>query len=326
MHFRFDAPQFFDLSIYQVILAIVLDLFFGDPVEWPHLTKFVGKIAAIYEAFFVKHFGRTISSGLRFYLAVNATFVLGYCLIFWILVGIPMLSWLAWLFQIFVLYQTIAAMDLHQHVRRIWEALSVSDLPMARERLSKIVGRDTAALDESEISRATIESAAEGAVDGFVGVMFFAILGVPGAIIYRVTNTLDSIVGHRNEQYELFGKASARADDVLGWIPARLCGAIIASRQAFVSWQKIRIEAEQHASPNAGWSEAAMAYAVDVKLGGDNFYNGEKISTPIFNEKGRVPAPGDIPQALSCIWYVFIITAFLLIVALCICAWFHDLV
>ena len=179
--------------------------------------------------------------------------------------------------------------------KRSCNALVCSDLDAARRRLSYIVGRDTQTLDESEISRATIESVAESLVDGIVAPLFWAVIGgAPGALIYRTANTLDSMVGHRTPAYEKFGKLSARIDDLLNWVPARMCALMICLFRIPGSWRKVGREAAAHASPNAGWPEAAMAYALGVRLGGTNYYDGEPVQGPIFNGSGRAAGVSDI--------------------------------
>ncbi|HZC34883.1 MAG TPA: CobD/CbiB family cobalamin biosynthesis protein, partial [Chthoniobacterales bacterium] len=126
----------------------------------------------------------------------------------------------------------------------------------------------------------------------------------PGALIYRTANTLDSIVGHRTEAYEKFGKTSARIDDLLNWLPARICALALCLFGSPASWATVRREAIRHASPNAGWSEAAMAYALGVRLGGRNFYDGVCIELPVFNASGRAAAVADIRASLIWMWWL----------------------
>jgi adenosylcobinamide-phosphate synthase len=160
-------------------------------------------------------------------------------------------------------------------------------------------------LDESGISRAAIESVAESTTDAVLAPLFWSLVGgAPGALIYRTANTLDSIVGHRNERYEKFGKASARIDDVLNWLPARICGATFCILSSAVCWKTLCREVAGHASPNAGWSEAGMAYALGVRLGGDNCYDGQWVPGSIFNAPGRAAAPADIAASLAWMWRV----------------------
>jgi adenosylcobinamide-phosphate synthase len=219
-----------------------------------------------------------------------------------------------------VIYQSIAAKDLHAHAEAVLKPLERNDLKEARNKLSRIVGRDTDLLDECGITRGVVESVAESLTDGMIAPLFWATIGgAPGALVYRAANTLDSIVGHRTEAYESFGKASARIDDVLTWVPARLCATLFCfcKRENFLG--TIRAEAADHASPNAGWTESAMAHVLGVRLGGDNFYDGKLVRGPIFHPAGRLPQVADIRRSLRWMWTVAGVGAgFLLAVSFCL--------
>jgi adenosylcobinamide-phosphate synthase len=331
------------LSPLQILAAIVIDLAIGDPHGWPHIARYAGALSLAYERWLTgvpssefrvpssefrvagsefervtrysdhktrnSELGtrnqelRTILSGLLFWFMVVGTMLGGYLII---RILCSLVSPIAgYIFDVIVVYQTIAARDLHEHAKAVLEALGAGELQSARKRLSWIVGRDTQGLDQSEISRATIESIAESLVDGIVAPLFWALIGgAPGALIYRTANTLDSMVGHRTAVYEKFGKPAARIDDVLNWVPARICALIICLLRVPTTWPAVRREAAGHASPNAGWPEAAMAYTLGVRLGGTNFYDGEPIKGPIFNASGRVATVNDIKSSLTRMWWV----------------------
>jgi len=206
----------------------------------------------------------------------------------------------AWSLGCLILFQSIAFRDLIRHVKAVESPLLKKDLEQARNRLSWIVGRDTGHLDSKEISRASIEALAESIHDGFVGPLFWAfLLGPSGALLFRIANTLDSMVGHRDERYERFGKCSARLDDAMGLLSSRLSGLILWIARPSRSIQTIIRDARKHASPNAGWPEATMAYGLGLRLGGNNCYDGVPIDGPIFNSDGKSPAPHDIHRALK---------------------------
>ena len=287
----------------QIVAAISLDLVIGDPHGWPHIARYAGALSVGYERWLTQRFPRTMLLGLLFWFMVVGTMLAGYFIIrtiCWLVSPIA-----AYILDVIVVYQAIAARDLHKHTKSVLQALAAGDLKTARERLSWIVGRDTQDLDQSEISRATIESVAESLVDGIVAPLFWALIGgAPGALIYRTVNTLDSMVGHRTPGYERFGKAAARIDDGLNWVPARICAFIICLFQFPNGWPVIRREAARHASPNAGWPEAAMAHTLGVRLGGINFYDGEPVQGPIFNPSGRPAAVSDIQTSLTRMWRV----------------------
>jgi adenosylcobinamide-phosphate synthase len=297
----------------QIVAAIIIDLMIGDPHGWPHEARFAGMLSTVYERWLTRHFSRSILLGLLFWFMVVGTMLAGYAVIH---ASCSVFSPIAgYLFDVFIIYQAIAAGDLHRHARLILEALVYGDLSLARKRLSYIVGRDTKDLDASEISRATIESVSESLVDGIVAPLFWTVVGgAPGALIYRVANTLDSIVGHRTPAYERFGKASARIDDLLNWVPARLCALVIYPFRHRAPWSTIRQEAAKHASPNAGWPEAAMAYALGVRLGGTNYYDGDAVKGPVFNASGRGAGVDDVRKSLTRIWRVVFVAGGVLVV------------
>lgn len=287
------------ISPAQFIAAIVLDLLLGDPRGWPHPARMTGRIANWIESRFrAWAFERSVLSGALLWMFTAAA-MLGIYEFFGELCARLHLS-VAWVFGVLVVYQCIAISDLKAHVLRVLVPLREGNLPAARHALSQIVGRDTAGLNENEISRGAIECVAESTCDGILAPLFWAaIFGWPGALIYRVANTLDSMIGHRDATYERFGKASARIDDALNWLPARLAAAGYACFGAWQNWRWISREARAHASPNAGWPEAAMAYALEVKLGGENSYGGVFVAGPVFNARARPPIGSDIARSLE---------------------------
>ena len=196
----------------------------------------------------------------------------------------------------------VALRSLHDHVAAVAKPLSAGDVAAARETVSRIVGRDPAALDEAGIARAAIESLAENASDGIVAPVFWgALFGLPGIFGYKAINTLDSMIGHRNERHEAFGWAAARIDDVANFIPARLTGflfVLLAPRRS-EALACITRDARRHRSPNAGWPEAAMAGALGVRLSGPRIYHGSVTNEPWLNEGGRDPLAADIDEGLA---------------------------
>ena len=182
----------------------------------------------------------------------------------------------------------------------VGEALGAGDVERARELLPSLVGRDPSGLGSAEIARAVVESVAENTVDAVVAPAFWgALAGAPGALGYRSVNTLDSMVGHRSLRYAKFGWASARLDDALAWVPARLTAVLVAAvrpRAARAVWGAVRRQAPAHPSPNAGVAEAAFAAALGVRLGGSNTYGDRTEERPALGA-GRPPGVGDIGAA-----------------------------
>lgn len=196
--------------------------------------------------------------------------------------------------SILLLYTCFAGCDLARHSRRVYKALAGGDLDAARHKLSMLVGRDTDRLDEPEVVRGAIESVAENMVDGVTAPLFFAILAGPvGAMLYKAVNTLDSTFGYKDERYIHFGWASARLDDVVNYIPARLTAPLIALSAAILGLrplEALRIllrDGRLHESPNSGLSEAAVAGAMGVQLGGVNYYAGERSEHPLMGDLGQ---------------------------------------
>jgi len=198
----------------------------------------------------------------------------------------------------------LAQRSLSQHVFAVAEGLTIS-LTEARRRVSMIVGRDPETLDESGVARAAIESAAENWSDGIIAPAFwFLVAGLPGIAIYKMVNTADSMIGHRNERYAKFGWAAARVDDVMNWIPARLSGLIICMiggrRPALkVMWR----DARKHKSPNAGWPESALAASLGIAVAGPRVYDGVATNDPFLNAEGRKDLNSvDVSDAMTALW------------------------
>ena len=201
-----------------------------------------------------------------------------------------------------VAWPLVALRSLHDHVAAVAAPLQAGDLAGARVAVSQIVGRDPAILDEAGIARAAIESLAENTSDGVVAPLFWgALFGLPGIIGYKAINTLDSMIGHRTERHEAFGWASARIDDLVNLVPARLTGllfVLLAPRRTEAMTIVLR-DARRHRSINAGWPEAAMAGALGVRLSGPRVYHGSSADEPWLNGDARDPLAADIVGGLA---------------------------
>lgn len=192
----------------------------------------------------------------------------------------------------------LAHTSLYLHVAAVDRALAAHDLPAARLAVGGIVGRDTADLDAEGVATAALESLAESFNDGVVAPLFwFLIGGLAGLFAYKAVNTADSLIGHKEEPYYDFGWAAARTDDLVNLIPARLAGAVIALVGAG-GWQTMLRDAPRHASPNAGWPEAALAGALGVRLGGPATYDGVRHDRPVFGD-GPAPRRPDLKRGLA---------------------------
>lgn len=211
-----------------------------------------------------------------------------------------------WLIEGIIASVFLAQRQLSRAVRDVANALGES-LAKGREAVSHIVGRDTKKLDEAEVSRAAIETLAENASDGVIAPLFWLMLfGLPGIAVYKAINTADSMVGHLNARYSDFGWASAKLDDIVNWVPARLTTIFIALGAFFLpgasgsgAWSAARHDGPKHKSPNAGWPEAAMAGALAFGLGGSRKYDGKVVDLPEMGVGNRDLGPADIRRSLS---------------------------
>jgi len=200
----------------------------------------------------------------------------------------------------------LAGKNLEQEASAVTAALESGDLPLARRRLARIVGRDTDELDEAEVSRAVIETVAESASDGVMAPMFYmAIGGVPLAMAYKAINTLDSMIGHADSRYFYFGKVAARLDDAANFLPARLTALTMVGASPWIdetdsqaAWRTWQRDGAKHKSPNAGQPESAMAGALQVALGGDNTYAGELIAAQRMGQEFPAPTAKKARQAI----------------------------
>jgi len=207
-----------------------------------------------------------------------------------------------WVLEAVFASSLLACRSLWQHVQAIATPLQAGDVPAAREALSHIVGRDTTALDETAISRAALESLSESLSDGVVAPAFWGLIfGLPGMAVYKAINTADSMIGHKDERYLAFGWAAARLDDAANFIPARITALLIvlASGGALLRSSKtLRSDARKHASPNAGWPEAAMAGALGVQLGGPVSYDGIEHAHAWLGQGGDDANAADVARGL----------------------------
>ncbi|MCX5874719.1 MAG: adenosylcobinamide-phosphate synthase CbiB [Deltaproteobacteria bacterium] len=286
---------------YQILAAVLLDQLLGDPRWLPHPVRIIGAACVGCE---------------RLTRAVLPPFAAGICSVAlvlgltgattWaVLAGANLIHpWLGNAVGILLLYTTIAAHDLVSHSRQVYAALATGDLVESRRRVGMIVGRDTANLNGEGVARAAVESVAESMVDGVTAPLFFAVLGGPmAAMLYKAINTMDSTFGYKNERYRTFGWAAARLDDLANFIPARISSLMIPAA-AFL----LRLDSKgslfillrdrlRHASPNSGHTEAAVAGALGVQLGGENLYFGKVVDKPTIGEATRPIEPRDILRA-----------------------------
>lgn len=296
----------------------LLDLLLGDPHSLPHPVQFIGFLIARGEKLLRRLWPR------REYLA-GAVLTVGVTAISLLLPwGLLLLagSWGFWpqaALETVFCYQILATKSLATESRRVYRSLVRGDLPGARKYLSWIVGRDTECLDEAHITRAVIETIAENTSDGVVAPLFYlAIGGAPLGFLYKAINTLDSMIGYKNDRYLLFGRFAAKLDDLANFLPAILSAWLMIAASALCRLDSAgarriyRRDRKNHASPNSARTEAVAAGALQVQLAGDAYYFGRLVAKPTIGDDMRPVTPADIITAIRLL-YTTSALAFLLL-------------
>ena len=281
-------PLYHDL-LYIIPAAVILDWILGDPRWFFHPVVAIGKLIAWLEPHLRRLVRSELSSGaLLLVLTVGSTVAAALLLLRGAYAVSPYMGILV---ATILSWNCLAARSLHRESELVADALSRGDLDAARKFLSFIVGRDTEKLGEAEIWRGAVETVAENSSDGVIAPLLFLMLGGPVlGLAYKAVNTLDSMVGYKNERYLQFGWASARFDDLVNWLPARLTGAlmVLASPVAGLNqkdaWRIMLRDGNNHSSPNSGIPEAAAAGALGVQLGGANRYFGKVVEKPTIGD------------------------------------------
>ena len=280
------------------IAALALDWLLGDPQNWPHPVRMIGHLIVAAERLCRRALGKLgtepalwIFFGALLALAVIVPTALSIWLVMDLAGRISSVLW--FVLCLYLVFAIFCLRDLEDHVNKVEEALEALDLDGARRALSWIVGRDTAHLSAEGIRRATVETIAENFADGLVAPLLYLALGGPVlAWAYKAVNTLDSMVGYKNDRYLYLGRFSARLDDAANFVPARIAALILIlgakiigldAKGAFRLWRR---EGNYHSSPNSGQTEAAMAGALGAWLGGPNRYGGQLFDKPVIGADG----------------------------------------
>ncbi|MDH4099322.1 MAG: adenosylcobinamide-phosphate synthase CbiB [Nitrospirota bacterium] len=311
------------MAILELAGAYILDLVLGDPRNAPHPVRWIGGLIGRMERGI-----RKVVSGERMEkiagVVLLAVIVGGTYYVAWLTLKAAAVSWIIEaVVVVYLAYTALATRSLADEAMAIYRLLAAENLPEARQRLSWIVGRDTGSLDEAEIVRATVETVAENASDGVGAPLFYLALGgVPLALAYKAVNTLDSMVGYKNERYRNLGWASARFDDLANYVPARLTAlALVAS--AFVlrkdtagAWRIFRRDRKNHPSPNSGCPEAAMAGALGVRIGGLSHYGGGASHKPLIGDAEKPLTRETIREGVAMLYsasfFMFLLAAALM--------------
>ena len=299
-------------SWYSLPAAFLLDLLIGDPKWLPHPIRWMGSTILALEPRFRKLTMHKIASGFCFAaILVAATWVLSSILLY--LAGLIHPA-IAIILEVLLIYFAISVRSLESSAMAVYHALKQNRLKAARVNVSHIIGRDVDRLTETGIASGAVESVAENLVDGVISPMFYACIGgAPLAMAFKMVNTLDSMIGYKNETYKHFGRAAARLDDVSNYLPARMSvlfiaiGAQIWCGKAHRVFQTAFNEGANHTSPNAGYSEASFAGALSVKLNGPSYYGNRLVDKPFIGIPYERPKPYDIKRACD----LMILSAFI---------------
>lgn len=288
-------------------VAWLLDYWFGDPPHWPHPVRWIGNLITVSQRI-IRQFCKSdralkIGGGVLWLVVVGTTWGVSWGVLYLANLLHP---WLGWLVEVWMIYTVLAARCLSDAALDVYRALKHGTLAESREKLSWIVGRETSQLERPQITRAVVETVAENSVDGVIAPLFFLLLGgAPLAMAYKAVNTLDSMVGYKTEKYRAIGYVSARLDDLANYFPARLSWLLLTiaafclranPRQALrIGWR----DRYQHSSPNCAWSEATVAGALGIRLGGPNTYFGERVEKPWMGDEQRGVAIDDITRTIQ---------------------------
>ncbi len=318
------------LSLIALFIGFILDTIIGDPIGWPHLILGYGKLIPFFERSLRRLFPKTQKGEL----AAGVFLVIFMCMIslglgIGILVLCQIVSpYLRVAVESILVWQCLSLRSLQVASLTVYKPLKNGDLPAARLAVAEIVGRDTALLDESGVTRAAVETVAENTSDGIIApLLFMAIGGAPLGILYKAINTMDSMVGYKNDMYLFFGRAAAKFDDAVNFIPARLAGifmvlaAYLSKLDGKNAWRIFKRDRLNHKSPNSAHTEAACAGALNVQLGGDNYYFGALIHKPTIGDDDRPIHIDDIKRANRLLHITAVIFLLLCIIVRGVIVW-----
>ncbi|MGI5874583.1 MAG: adenosylcobinamide-phosphate synthase CbiB [Bacillota bacterium] len=280
----------------SVYISVILDFIFGDPKGFPHPIRLVGGLVSLYEKIFYR--GNKKVTGLLFLIAVLATVIAVLGGLLWLCARWKPLYWIV---SVYLMYTSLAWRSLKKETGYVFEALRQNNLQKARRMTGYVVGRDTENLTEEEMIKACVETIGENTIDGVIAPLFYMIIGwfcgfpVIFAYVYKTINTLDSMVGYKNDRYRDFGSWSARLDDIVNWMPARL-GSLLMLAAGFLcrmdvknGWKIFRRDRFAHSSPNSAQSESVYAGLLGLELGGAHYYFGKEVVKPTIGDALRAP-------------------------------------
>lgn len=284
------------IALLPLLMGVLADALLGDPAWLPHIVVKFGWLISNAERWFNKGAHRRLKGALTALFLIGCTYIL-----FWWFIPFcyGLNQWLGVCVSAIFIFYFLAGKTLIKEVRMVFQAVDES-VDKGRRQLSRIVGRDTANLDAQEIRTAALETLAENLSDGVVAPLFwYMLLGVPGMAAYKMINTLDSMIGYKTERYKDFGCWAAHIDDVANWIPARLTALLMvlsAGRPGLLRF--VNKYGRQHASPNSGYPESALAGILDCRFGGTHTYFGQEFYKPYIGENPRQLTTEDARRAI----------------------------
>ena len=293
------------LHLAAIIAGFILDLIFGDPHWLPHPICLIGNLIGFIEGNLRPKLAPNKNALLLGgALMVVIVLVISFAVPMAILLAAAMVSpWLAFALETLMCYQIFATKCLRDESMKVYDALHNNDLADARVKLSWIVGRDTKNLDEEEITKGAVETVAENTADGIIAPMFYMFIGgVPLAFLYKGINTMDSMVGYKNDKFLYFGRCAAKLDDVANLIPARITGLVMIAAAFLLglngpgAWKVFWRDRYNHLSPNSAMTESVTAGALNIQLGGDHFYFGKLVHKDTIGDDIRPVCPEDIKK------------------------------
>ena len=315
------------VNVISLLLGWVLDLMFGDPQRLPHPVVWFGKFIAWGEHHLNHGLHRRLKGALMAVFLIVVVFALTWILRHYI-ISLPSLLGRGWgwvfLFDALIVFYCLAGTTLIREVRAVFLALDRS-LDEGRTQVARIVGRDTSELSAQEVRTAALETLAENLSDGVIAPLFwFAILGTPGMLAYKMVNTLDSMIGYRTERYKDFGCWAAHIDDIANYIPARLTALLMIIGSLRIStWKFVIKYGRNHASPNSGYPEAALAGILDCRFGGPHYYFGQLFDKPYIGTNPRELTTADMRLAVRINRTAEILMVLLTLVIIVLeCRWF----
>ncbi|MEM9896484.1 MAG: adenosylcobinamide-phosphate synthase CbiB [Bacteroidota bacterium] len=287
--------------IYILLIAFILDSLLGDPRWMPHLIVFFGNTISKGERLLNKGSFRFVKGSILVIALVAFSYLAPHLLLVW-LGNID--SLLSDILAITLLFYCLANRTLVKEGEAVFKTLKNKGLEAGRKRLSWIVGRDTSKLNEQQIRTATLETLSENLSDGVIAPLFYYfILGVPGAVAYKMINTLDSMIGYKSDRYRSFGKFAAKLDDVANFVPARITALLMLVVTVKLKGLPFLFrEGKKHSSPNAGYPEAALAYILNCQFGGPNHYHGKLVKKPYIGSNLKTLTEQDLKTTMYVNW------------------------